>query len=475
MKYFIPPWDHQGKAIDIASPRDYYGLLFDPGTGKTATAINIYRHWCYQAGERLKGVIICPPVVIKNWKKEFEMHSTLGDYIIPLVGTGIQREKIVRKYMHDKVIFVTNYETLLMNKVFTLLYEYEPRIMILDESHKIKSYKAKRSKAALVLGGLTEKRLILTGTPVLNNAMDIFMQYRFLDRGERFGDNFHVFRNTFFFDKNAAMPADRHFPNWVPNNLLEDELTEKIFSCAMTVKKEECLDLPPLITQDYVIELAKEQQKHYSEMKKDLITYLDDDACVAPIAMVKALRLMQISSGHMTLDTGEVKRFQDIPRDDALRDLLETITPGHKIIVWACFKENYKSIAKVCDKLKIKYCELHGGVSGKRRDKNITEFTDNKSVRVLIGHPLSGGIGVNLQAASYSLWYSRNFSLEAYLQARARNHRAGSEIHDRITEINLLAKNTIDYHVLEALRKKQSVAESVLDLKKLLAKEQADC
>jgi len=144
------------------------------------------------------------------------------------------------------------------------------------------------------------------------------------------------------------------------------------------------------------------------------------------------------------------------------------LAPNHKVIVWAVFKENYQMIRKVCEQLKIGVVELHGSINGKTRDNNIRDFKSNPATRVLIGHPLSGGIGVNLQESSYAIWFSRNFSLECYLQARARNHRGGSEIHDKITEINLVAPDTIDEQVLYKVQNKKKIADSIIDIENLL-------
>lgn len=80
-----------------------------------------------------------------------------------------------------------------------------------------------------------------------------------------------------------------------------------------------------------------------------------------------------------------------------------------------------------------------------------------------MGHPGSGGIGINMVIASYSIFYSRNFSLEQDLQAEARNHRGGSEIHAKVTRINLIAKGTIDEIVADALKNKVQIGENILN------------
>ena len=115
---------------------------------------------------------------------------------------------------------------------------------------------------------------------------------------------------------------------------------------------------------------------------------------------------------------------------DALRDLLEDLTPEHKVIVWAVFKQNYRDIAKVCADLKIEYVTLSGEQSTKEKNDAVEKFKTNPDTKVIIANPQAGGVGVNLQEASYSIFYSRNFSLENDLQAEARNYRGGSEIHE---------------------------------------------
>jgi SNF2 family DNA or RNA helicase len=165
---------------------------------------------------------------------------------------------------------------------------------------------------------------------------------------------------------------------------------------------------------------------------------------------------------------GEEVALEDNPRMDALSDLLEDRSPSEKIIIWACFQENYAQIAKVCRKLGLEYVELHGGIASKERQSNIDRFQIDPACRVMIANAGAGGVGINLTASSCMIFYSRNFNLEHDLQAEARNHRGGSEIHDKITGIDLVAENTIDQVILEALAKKLDLSTKIMDLKNRL-------
>jgi SNF2 family DNA or RNA helicase len=96
--------------------------------------------------------------------------------------------------------------------------------------------------------------------------------------------------------------------------------------------------------------------------------------------------------------------------------------------------------------------------------ENIYEFVNNPDCRVYIGHPMSGGIGVNLVVAAYSIFFSRTFSLEQYLQARARNHRGGTKEagHLAINHYDLVCENTIDELAQQKLAGKLDMSARLL-------------
>jgi SNF2 family DNA or RNA helicase len=101
-------------------------------------------------------------------------------------------------------------------------------------------------------------------------------------------------------------------------------------------------------------------------------------------------------------------------------------------------------------------------MSVKEKQESMDRFQKDNDCRVMIANRKAGGIGVNLTAASYSIVYSRNFSLSDELQSEARNFRSGSEIHEKITKIDLAAKDTIDIRVLESLSNKEFTSEQII-------------
>ena len=459
MEYLVPLWEHQKKAVELSKSQTSFALFMETGTGKTATLINILRT-LFTKNKRIgKTLIFSPPITLSNWHREWGVHSKIQEQVCVLKGSGAKRLKDFLK--GDKKIYITNYEALLMEPLFEAFLKWEPEVLVGDESHKTKDIKARRTKQFILLSDIAKHKYLLTGTPVLNTPMDIFSQFRALDGGETFGKNFFAFRATYFYDANASMPRDRYFPNWKIRPGAIEEINEKIYTKAYRVRKEECLDLPPLVKQVHEVELSPEQARAYEEMKQDFITTIRGETCVATLAITKALKLMQIVSGFVNAEKASV-RMKWTPRQLALQELLETLCIEHKVLVWAVFKENYRQIAEVCDALKLKFVEVHGEVSEKDREVAVKNFQKDPETKVFIGHPGSGGIGINLVEASYSIWYSRNFSLEQDIQAEARNYRAGSEQHVKITRIDLVARGTIDEEITKRLANKQAISDRVL-------------
>jgi len=471
---------------DISCASPYHNFVANGivvhNCGKTATAINILRKKYYEHGRILRTLVLCPPVVRTNWKREFAMHASgkVAKHSVVLEGSGVKRAATFDKHAFSPLegklnaIFITNYESLTMEKLWRLLKLWGPEAIVFDESHKLKNYKTKRTKLATELADQAACKLILTGTPILNSPMDIWSQYRILDGGETFDRNFFAFRARYFVDRNAGMPKQKYFPDWRPIQGLGGILHAKIYKKAARVLKSECLDLPPLVRKRIEVEMSADQKKLYTDMAKSYIAYLNDKACVATIALTRGLRLQQIISGFFVDDEDNTHEFRSNQRLDTLIDLVEQLVDEHKIIIWASFKVNYTQIAAklkaLFEKNRKTYeiCQLTGGMTDKARQTSIDKFQEDHTHRVMIANQQAGGVGVNLTAASYALYYSRSFSLEADLQSEARNHRGGSQQHKSITRVDLVVKDTIDDVILGALARKENLANDILRLRELL-------
>lgn len=477
-KVFPPLWDHQKKAIEASQNLPEMALFFEMGTGKTRTQIDILRHR-YAANQKLlKTLIVCPKIILRNWKEEFQKYSRINERdVVILTGSMKKRCKTLvesvekdRLLYHPK-IFITNYESFdeKMDPLYQLFLEYGFEAMVCDEAHYIKNPESKRARRLVKLSDRVPHKYALTGTPILNSAMDLFMIFRFLDSGKTFGQNFWAFRSKWFEDENARFAGKQgYYPKYVPRPETYEAFSQMIDRKAFRALKKDCLDLPPLVFEEVFVELSPEQEKLYSEMKKAYVAYIDDlknegkpRAVVAQLAITKALRLMQILTGYAKTEDGEIYRIKDNPRMDALEELLELHAPNHKIIVWSIYHENYKDIAEVCKRLKLGYAEIHGGI--KDKDAEMNRFRKDPKCRVMIANQQAAGIGINLVESDLSIYYSKNFSWGQDEQSESRNYRGGSEIHEKITRIDITVKGTMDELISEALKTKANISEKILD------------
>lgn len=447
--------------------------------GKTGTAILNYRNWCRKEGRLLRCLIVAPSVVLHNWKDEFKLFSLIDqDKIIALTrGTG----KTKADTIYDNVIPVidgmivnVNYEALLSEDLFRAIETWNPEVIIFDEVHYVKNATAKRSKLCTRLAEKALYRLGLTGTPILRNSLDMYGIFRTVDIGKTFGTNLYIFQNKYLIDRNARNPNIK-FPSWVDNPVNYKELNEKIYAKSLRKLKSECLDLPDLIKIIRHVEWGKKQKKAYDDLKKDFLAFVEarslsgEPASVtANLAITKALRMLQVASGFVMTDDGVVHEFDEIPRLDLVEELLTEIVieGGNKCILWCSYKHNYKMLQKICEKLKINYCFITGEQNTTEKRKSELAFQNDPNMKVIIANRGAGGVGINLTAASYSIVYSRNFSLAEELQSEARNHRGGSERHEKIIKIDLVIKDSIEESQIKALASKNQISTDILDMVK---------
>jgi SNF2 family DNA or RNA helicase len=475
LKLWRPPWAHQSKEWVESLDMNERLLLWDMGTGKTTTAVGWLRLKYRRYGLH-NTLIIAPLATLPGWVKDFQKNSPESVYISVLMASGMGKKKMPGKKRAELIsdpkhkIIITNSESLNMPEVCEALSKKGFQYLVIDEIHRFKNPQSKRVKALLPISDRTLYRIGLTGTFILNSYMDVWAPMRIIDRGKRFGTNFYShFRNKYFVDINAGWKGERAFPDWQPQPGLGDVITDKLSSLASRCKKEECLTLPPRLITRVDVPLSGEQQRLYDEMEDELITSVTYGDATASNALVKMLRMRQIMAGFLPVENDEdpdlnrIHMLRENPRMDALEDLLEDLTPQAKVVVWSNFRANYKEFTKLAERLKIGYAEFHGGIKNKEEEKR--RFIEDPTCRVIFMNPAAGGTGVDgLQhVCNYCIYFDRSHNLEHYLQSRERIHRGGSEIHDKVTEIHLVAAGTLDEDTLTALSNKENFAENVLE------------
>ena len=464
-------WKHQEESVLDYAERRYKALFFEMGCGKTLTAIACHQLKVAAEKRHLWTLVLCPSIVVENWYREFRKYTpaVVGDTVVKLEGPGRDRVAAFRAAMRDvssrKRIFVTNIDVITAIPELWKLICAEPwDFLIVDESHRFKGNNTKRSKALHRFADKVKYKLILSGSPVLQDERDLWSQFRILDK-DILGDNFYAFQSRHFVNKNANKRW-LSYPDWQLAPGSEKFFARLLAAHSDRVTKDEVLDLPPLTRQTVYVDLSDDAYRHYKQMERDFVTSLGEEALIADIVLTKMLRLQQIVSGILPLESGP--RRIETEKKAALKELLEQLCPQRKVIVWACFRACIEDIAALCDDLGLYFVTIQGEQSAEERQEAIDSFNNDPKISVCVANQSAGGVGIGLQAASYMIYYAKTHNLEHDLQSESRAHRGGSEIHDKITRIDIVTRGTVEEEITEALLRKQSIGDLLFQLRKAL-------
>jgi SNF2 family DNA or RNA helicase len=303
------------------------------------------------------------------------------------------------------------------------------------------------------LGARARYRLLLTGTPVTNKAIDVFSQYKFLNPAI-FGQSFYAFRNRYF----DMVGYGNHTP--VLKKSMERELTEKIHSIAYRATKAECLDLPETTDIIRKVELEPQAMLLYRNLVKDSYAELSEGEVTITNVLTKLLRLSQLTGGFLGSDDSSKAEQVSTAKLKVLEDIIDSaLEENKKLVVIARFIPEINAICRMLDKKGVRYSLLTGSV--KDRDEQVAQFQNYPDVPVFVGQIATAGLGITLTAASTMVFYSLDYSMSNFEQTKARIHRAGQRV--PCTYIYLTAAGTVDEKVLKALKNKANLAKSLVD------------
>lgn len=454
------PYAHQNKAFDFACEK--FGLipggvfsrgvalLMEMGTGKTITSIGIAGA-LYQFGKVRKILVVAPLSILGVWEEEFSKFAAFPYTLTVLKGPIRKKAEMLRGVSKDGLqIVVVNYESAWRIEKDILAFDAD--LIIADEAHKLKEARTSQSKAMHHFGDKARYKLLLTGTVITNRELDVFSQYRYLNR-KVFGDSFYVFRNRYF----DMVGYGNHIPRF--RNYMLDEFLQRMHSIAYRVTKEECLDLPGITEEIRTVELEPKAMKIYKELLKESYTELGQKEVSAVNVLTKLLRLSQVTGGHITDDEGD-NNTVSTAKVDAFADILDTaMAEEKKIVVMARFIPELNDIEALLKKKGIGYATVRGGV--KNREEEIRRFQEDSDCRVFVGQIAAAGLGITLTAASTMVFYSLDYSMSNFEQTKARIHRVSQT--ENCHYIYLVAKGTVDTKVLRALRQKVDLAKALVD------------
>jgi SNF2 family DNA or RNA helicase len=461
------PYQHQREALEGSAEAADYALLMDMGTGKTKVCLDTIVHNFRQ--KRINfALIVAPKGVIANWTGEIQTHlpeETIRSVVLwkPSLTKTHRAELLALSKETDELKFLLmNVEAFSTKKgvdIAGFFMEKFRVFMAVDESTTIKNRQAKRTKAICTVGRGAVMRRILTGSPVTKSPMDLFSQMDFLNPKILGFKSYYAFQNRYAVVQRRTLGS--HSFNHIVGFQRLDELTELLKGHSFRVRKEDCLDLPDKVYMRREIELTKEQSEAYVQMKHLALARLDSgDLATTQNVLTQIMRLQQICLGHLTDDDGEVHEIRS-RRLPELLDICDEIQG--KAIIWATWTMDIRSIAEALrDRHGVQAVStLHGETPDSERQQIVETFQDRQSEsRFLVGHPKTGGYGLTLTAANTVIYYSNSYDLELRLQSEDRAHRIGQE--NKVTYIDLISPQTIDEKIVNALRSKIKIADTIM-------------
>lgn len=450
------PFKHQLECILIGLINDNFLFFSQQGTGKTKTILDILsnrKDWS-------RALIVSPnATTVSTWSDQIKEHSNFS--YLELLGRIEDRwENIDQK----SDIVLVNYTGLLLmlsnsidkswkldvKKIKELGNKFD--VLIVDELHFAKSNKSLTSKILNKLSKFIKIKYGLTGTPINRDPISFFPIFKIIDGGETLGDNITLFREAYFDAKqNYWGGIDYKF-----KKELKENLYERLCNKSIRHTKEEALDLPEKTIIQISIDLTPEQSKYYIGEFNTFANLKDIDALKLSFS-----KLRMLCSGYLKFENEEGEsKIIEIKKNNKLDALVDIIKEtDSKVVV---FLEHIKSgelVSKRLTKEKIKHQRLYGGTKDKIGAKDT--FLKDKDCQVLVANIKSGGTGLNLQIASYAIFYELPTSSIEYNQAMDRVHRAGSS--NKVFIYELITKDTVEERIKKFLNEGKNIQKALVD------------
>ena len=458
----VHPYDHQQRAYEFACrsfgltgrnppPSRGVALLMEMGTGKTLTAIAVAgRLFLDQKIERM--LIVAPLSILGVWQEEFQKFADYPYSLAILNGTGSKKSENLRQLSTNGLLVgVINYESAW--RLENELAAWDADLIVCDEGHKIKTHNISASKCMHRLGARARYRMLLTGTIITNKAIDVFSPYKFLNPAV-FGNSFYAFRNRYFDMTGYGL----HVPELKSG--MAKELTRRIHSIAFRATKVECLDLPETTEIVRTVGLELDALTQYNDMVRDSMLQLGEGDVTATNVLTRLLRLSQLTGGFLCQDNSDRPVSVSTAKLAALSDIVDSAAEdGKKLVIIARFLPEIDAIRRMLEKKKIGYSVVSGEI--RDRDEQVRRFQTDPDTTVFVGQIATAGLGITLTAADTMVFYSLDYSMSNFEQAKARIHRVGQR--NPCTYIYLVAASTVDDKVLQALRDKADLARILID------------
>lgn len=454
------PYNHQIEGYEYGLNHRKWLLCDEQGLGKTWQAINIatelknldkYNH-C---------LIICGVNGLKwNWQAEIEKHSNEKGYIL---GQRFKKGKIYIGSTQDKIddlielqkqntgiqdyFIITNIESIrnvdICNNIKKMCSNGIINMCVFDEVHLCKNPTSQQGKALLEIQ--PEYRLGMTGTPLMNTPLDLYVPLKWLG----------IENHTFYAFKNHYTIQGGFGNHQVVGYKNLEELKEVLDEIMLRRLKSDVLDLPEKTFINEYVDMSSKQSKVYNEIYQTIKQDIDKIK-VSNNPLAQLIRLRQ-ATGHTSILSTTVSESAKIERLKQLID--EHIQNGQKVVVFS----NWKQMVDIVDKEIKDYSHIviTGDTKDNERQMFVDWFQKNDKIKVALGTCGAMGTGITLTAGTVVIFLDEPWTMASKNQCIDRCHRIGTS--NNITVYTLLCKGTIDERVHDIVSDKGAMADMLVD------------
>ena len=445
------PFDHQRKTAEFLTLHRRAFCFNEQGTGKTGSVIWA-ADYLMNLGVIKRVLVLCPLSIMQSaWQNDlfnFAMHRTCA------IAHSYSREKRIRAVDSDAEFVICNFDGLGIVKDAVLANEFD--LIVVDEANAYKTVSTTRWK---ILNSIIKPKTwlwMLTGTPASQSPTDAYGLARLINPQSvpRFYGSF----------RDMVMYKLTQF-KWVPKPSSEKTI-HTVLQPAIRFTKDECLDLPEMTYTTRDIPLTTQQQKFYEIIRKNMLAVAAGEEITTVNAAANLNKLLQLSCGAVYSDSGEVVEFDASNRIEALKEVIDEAS--HKVFIFVPYRHAIEIITEELKKSGYSTEIINGAVSVGNRTDIFARFQNNPDPKVLVIQPQAAAHGVTLTAANVVVWFSAITSVETYLQANARVHRAGQR--NPCTVVHLQG-SPVEKKMYKMLQGKVDIHTKMIDLYKNIIEE----
>ena len=450
------PFNHQEKGLEYGMKYDRWFLGDEQGLGKSKQVIDIAVARKIKYGYK-HCLIVCGVNTLKwNWMNEIHTHSDENSFILGqrtlkngILTIGSMNNKLNDLDNIDELPYfiITNVESFrnedFANKVKDLCKKGKINMCAADETHKMKNPSSQQTKGFLKC--LPECRIAMTGTPLMNNPMDLYVILKWL------GYENHAFYS--FKQHYCVMGGYGGYEIVGYKNM--DQLTNQINSIMLRRLKKDVLDLPEKIYVDEYVDMLPKQSEIYKEVQMDIKAHIDEIKFDNnPLSTL--IRLRQ-ATGYTGILSSSI---QESAKLDRMVDLVdEAVSNDDKCLVFSNWTQMTDEIVK---RLKQYNPAL---ITGQTKDSDRTiqqdKFMNDDSCKVIVGTIGAMGTGLTLTAGTTVIFLDEPWNKALFEQAVDRAHRIGTK--NNVTIYSIMCKGTIDERIHDLIYKKGQMSYSIID------------